>query len=196
MRLSLPIVLSLALLAPAPALAAETPPPATPEAPAKTTAQLIDDLFGRLAKSDDEDESAGIVSALDSLWMRSDSDTSDLLMSRALAAFGAEDYSLALSLLDVVVSTNPDWAEGWNKRAAVRFHAGDAVGSAADVAETLARNPRHIGALTGLGAIFEQDQRYDNALAVYERALALAPHYKPVADSVARLKAKVAGQSL
>ncbi len=190
MRRPLWIVLAPALLAAAPARSAE------PQTAAKSTAELIDDLYARLAKADDADESAGIVTALQGLWMRSGSDTADLLMSRALVAFGADNDSVALSLLDTVVAIDPGWAEGWNERATVRFYAGDPTGSVADVAQTLARDPRHIGALTGLGAIFEQDERYDEALAVYQRALALAPHYQPVVGAVARLKAKIAGQSL
>jgi tetratricopeptide (TPR) repeat protein len=168
----------------------------TPDVQAKSSIETVDELFDRLAKADDEDEAAGIVGALEAMWMRSGSDTGELLASRALGAFAAQDYSLALSLLDTVVAVDPDWAEGWNERATVRFHAGDAMGSAADVAETLKRNPRHIGALAGLAAILEEAGQRDNALKVYERALKLAPHYKPLEDATNELKAKMAGQAL
>jgi tetratricopeptide (TPR) repeat protein len=178
----------------APAFAAEpTPAPSPTE---KSQAAQIDELFDRLAKTEDEDEAAGIVKALEREWLKSGSDATDLLMSRALEALSSDDYELALQLLDVVVATDPEWAEGWNKRATVRFYAGDSFGSAADVAEVLKRNPRHVGALAGLGMILEQSGRHDDALKVLERAEKIAPHYKPVEDAVTRVKAEVAGQSL
>jgi len=180
-----------AFVAATPALAEAGAPPAETSA-----ASRVDELLGRLAETQDEDEAAGIVKSLEREWLRSGSDVSDLLMGRALQAFAAEDYDLALQLLDTVVSTQPDWAEGWNKRATVRFFAGDMAGSAADVAQTLKRNPRHVMALVGLGLILDQSGKHDDALKVLQRAHELAPHYKPVEDSLAKAKAEVAGQSL
>ena len=188
--------LSFALVA-ATAEASDAPQPKpTPDVQAKSSTETVDELFDRLGKAEDEDEAAGIVGALEAMWMRSGSHTSELLASRALSAFAAQDYSLALSLLDTVVSVDPEWAEGWNERATVRFHAGDARGSAADVAETLKRNPRHIGALAGFAAILEDAGQRENALEVYERALKLAPHYRPLEDATNALKARMAGQEL
>ncbi len=180
---------------------AQKAPPAAPDSaapapPAKTTAELTDELFDRLAKSEDPEEAAGIVAAIERLWLRSGSDSSDLLMSRAIQAMGGEDYPLALSLLDVIVETQPDWAEGWNKRATARYFSGDSRGSMADIAETLKRNPRHIGALSGLGAILEEAGLREDALRAFQRALTFAPHYQPLVDSADRLKAALAGRSL
>lgn len=194
---ALTLALALALLAAPVARAEDAPkPPPAADAPAKTDAELADELFSRLGKTDDPEEAAGIIAAMERLWLRSGSDTSDLLMTRAMQAFGADDYSDALSLLDAIVVAQPDWAEGWNKRATVRFYAGDLDGSAADIAETLKRNPRHVGALMGLAAIFEQTGLKDQALQVYERALKIAPHYGPLNESADRLKAALSGERL
>jgi tetratricopeptide (TPR) repeat protein len=170
--------------------------PTLPSATEESDAARIDELYDRLAKTRDEDEASGIVKTLEREWLKSGSDDSDLLMSRALEAFQAENYPLALQLLDAIVQTAPNWAEGWNKRATVRFYTGDSAGATADVAQVLKRNPRHVMALAGLGMIFEQSGRNDDALKVLERAQALAPHYKPVEDAVNRVKAAIAGKSL
>jgi tetratricopeptide (TPR) repeat protein len=171
-----------------------------PEAPAheaeKTPERLAADLIDRLAKTEDADEAAGIVSALDQVRLRSGSDTSELLMARALQATQAKSYPLALSLLDAVVDLQPEWAEGWNKRATVRFLAGDYRGSMADVAQTLKRDPKHIGALAGMGAMLEEEGLKDQALRAYERGLEIAPAYRPMKDAVDRLKAALAGETL
>jgi tetratricopeptide (TPR) repeat protein len=169
-------------------------PPAAPEA--KSPAEAAAELFDRLAHTQDPDEAAGIVTAIGRLWLASGSDTSDLLMSRALQAMQEKSYPLALEVLDAVVDLQPDWAEAWNKRATVRYLAGDSQGSMADIAETLKREPRHLGALAGLGAILEEAGRREEALQVYQRALDIAPHYGPMKDAVERLKAALAGQTL
>jgi tetratricopeptide (TPR) repeat protein len=191
-------VLAVALAVAVPAGANETPTPEVPaqQAPAKTPAEQAAELFDRLAHAQDPDEAAGIVSAIDRLWLESGSDTSDLLMSRALQAMQDKNYPLALEVLDAVVDLRPDWAEGWNKRATVRYFAGDSEGSMADIAETLKREPRHLGALAGLGAILEESGQREEALRAYERGLEIAPHFQPMKDSVERLKAALAGQTL
>ena len=187
------LALTFALASMALAHAAETvaPPP-----PAKTTAEQADELFDRLAKSADDEEAAGIVSALERLRLRSGSDTGDLLMTRALKAMEGENYPLALSLLDRIVDLRPDWTEAWNKRATVRYFAGDSRGSMADIAETLKREPRHIGALAGMGSILEEAGLREEALRAYQRGLEIAPHYLPLKEAADRLKAELAGQAL
>ena len=192
----LDIVWLAAALVVTPAVAQESVRPTPTPAPEVSPAARIDELLGRLATTTDEDEASGIVKSLEREWLKSGSDASDLLMTRALQAFGADDYALALQLLDVIVATDPQWAEGWNKRATVRFYAGDTDGSAADVAQTLARNPRHVMALVGLGLIFQQAGKNDDALKVLRRAQKLAPHFKPLEDALEKVKAAAAGQSL
>jgi len=185
------------LAAAAPLHAQDAPaPPAPSEAPAKTDAERIEGLFTRLGQTEDGEEAAGIVMALQRLWLHSGSDSADLLMSRSIAAMDAQNYPLALQLLDSLVAAYPDWAEGWNKRATARFYAGDAEGSMADIAETLKRNPRHIGALSGLGAILDGAGLPEDALRAYEKGLALAPHYPPLVEAAQRLRVSLAGRSL
>ncbi len=184
-----------ALAAGAPARA-DAPPPSAAEAPAKTPARQLDELNDRLAKATDPDEAAGIIAALSRLRLHSGSDTCDLLMTRAIRAMDEKDFPLALSLLDAIVALEPDWAEGWNKRATARFYAGDSKGSMADIAQTLERDPKHIGALVGMGMILEEAGMREDALRAYERALLIAPHYQPMLDSVERVKKALEGRSL
>ena len=66
----------------------------------------------------------------------------------------------------------------------------------ADIAQTLARDPRHLGALAGMGMILEDAGLREDALRAYERALAIAPQWRPIGEAAARLKAALAGQAL
>ena len=195
-------------LAGAPAWAAE--PPTAPEAqpdgqapqakqdePApKTPAEERADLYARLAASKDADETEGIIGRLLHSYSESGSDTGDLLLHRARQAIGVERYSDALEILDQTIALLPDWAEGWNARATARYLDDDYNGSMADIAQTLKREPNHLGALMGMGAILEARGKRDDALKVYERALTIAPHWRNAEEAADKLKAALAGSDL
>jgi tetratricopeptide (TPR) repeat protein len=195
-------------LAGAPAWAAEpsTAPDAEPdgqspqskqdEPPAKTPAEERADLYARLAASKDADETEGIIGRLLHSYSESGSDTGDLLLHRARQAIGVERYSDALKILDQTIALLPDWAEGWNARATARYLDDDYNGSMADIAQTLKREPNHLGALMGMGAILEARGKREDALKVYERALAIAPHWRNAEEAADKLKAALAGSDL
>ena len=187
--------LLLALGAPAEAQSPPTPA-ATPAARAPSPSGALDELFARLAASRDADEADGLVAAIDRLNLRSGSDTADLLMARAVTTMESGNYPVSLALLDRIVALQPQWAEGWNKRATARYLSGDAEGAMADIAETLRRDPRHLGALAEMGMILEDSGRQDDALRAYERALAIAPQWRPISEAAARVRAALAGQAL
>jgi tetratricopeptide (TPR) repeat protein len=195
-------------LAGAPAWAAEpsTAPDAAPdgqspqakqdEPPPKTPAEERADLYARLAASKDADETEGIVGRLLHSYAESGSDTGDLLLRRARQAIGVERYSDALEILDQTIALLPDWAEGWNARATARYLDDDYNGSMADIAQTLKREPNHLGVLMGMGAILEARGKREDALKVYERALAIAPHWRNAEEAADKLKAALAGSDL
>jgi tetratricopeptide (TPR) repeat protein len=206
---SLFIILAVAvLLAGAPALAddAQVAPQANPEAqapqtkpddpPAQTPAEARADLYARLAASKDADETAGLITLLLHTYAVSGSDTGDLLLRRARQAISAEEYPDAVKILDATIALLPDWAEGWNARATARYLDEDYDGSMADIAQTLKREPRHLGALMGMATILEARGKTEDALKVYERALAIAPHWRNAEEAADRLKASLAGEEL
>lgn len=181
----------------APAQAQNAPTPAqTPAMTAQSPSEKLDELFARLASTEDADELAGIVAAIDRIHLRSGSDTSDLLMARAVETMEGGNYPVSLALLDAIVGLQPEWAEGWNKRATARYLAGNSRGAMADIAQTLARDPRHLGALTGMGMILEDSGLREQALRAYQRALAIAPQWRPASEAAARVKAALAGRAL
>ena len=196
------------MFAGAPAWAADpsTAPEAKPDGQApqakqdqptpKTPAEERVDLYARLAASKDADETEGIVTLLLHSYSESGSDTGDLLLQRARHAIGVEQYSDALKILDQTIALLPDWAEGWNARATARYLDDDYNGSMADIAQTLKREPNHLGALMGMGAILEARGKREDALKVYERALAIAPHWRNAQEAADRLKAALAGSEL
>jgi tetratricopeptide (TPR) repeat protein len=166
------------------------------EPPEKTPAEERADLYARLAASKDADETAGIIPRLMQSYSQSGSDTADLLLKRAHQAIGVENYADALKILDATVALDPDWAEGWNARATARYLDDDYQGSMADIAQTLKREPQHLGALMGMAMILEAREKRDEALKIYERVLEIAPHWRNAQEAADKLKAALAGSEL
>ena len=73
------------------------------------------------------------------------------------------------------IELSPEFAEAWNKRATLRYLTGDLEGSIADCAEVLKLEPRHFGALSGLGLIHMSLEQWDVAAGWFEQALAVYP---------------------
>jgi tetratricopeptide (TPR) repeat protein len=110
------------------------------------------------------------------IWLESGSDTVDLLMGQALRAMNQNDPDKAIKRLTSIVDMAPDYAEGWNKRATVYYMIGAYDRSVQDIIKTLELEPRHFGALSGLGLIYDAIDNKAGALKAYRRALAVHPH--------------------
>jgi hypothetical protein len=163
---------------------------------AELRAQALDGLFNHLAAASDADEATGIATAIEHVWMESDSDTASLLMSRAMSAQGAGHLPLALTLYDKVLTLAPDWAEAWDKRATTRFLGDDLQGAMADLEKTLQLEPRHFSALIAMGFIWEREGQDRHALAAFRKALALNPQQPEIKAIVDKLQVEVEGRDI
>lgn len=169
----------------------------TPKPPlAFVRRHTLEDLYGKLAAAKDEDEAKGLASLIGSIWLRSGSDTANLLMKRAVQSIDKKDYPVALDLLDRLVELKPSWAEAWNKRASVRFYQGNVDGAMADVERVLKLEPKHFGALDGMAAILQRTGFDKRALEVYRRSLSIYPHQPEVEKIVEKLQLEVEGQGI
>ena len=158
------------------------------EAATPLTEETLDGLFVRLAASEDEEEAKAVEFEIIKRFHQSGSDTTDLLMSWVSKAMDEEKLPLALDVLDRVVIIQPDYAEAWNKRATVNYMIGEFGRSIADIEKTLALEPRHFGALSGLGLILKELGEDDRALEAFEEALRIHPYLDNAKTMVKRLK--------
>jgi tetratricopeptide (TPR) repeat protein len=173
-------------------------PPAEPErrVPETRHQARIDQLFERLAASGSEAEAESLAEQIARVWARSGSDTLDLLMERVQQAVKGEDSVTALDLLDSVLALKPDWAEAYNRRAAVHFQRKDMDGAMRDLRQALVLEPRHFQALAGVGMIFQQGGDEKRALAAFREALKLNPYLKGVRQAAERLATEHDGQGI
>jgi tetratricopeptide (TPR) repeat protein len=183
-------------MAPQPQPKWESPPSAAPRAEHGNRTYNLDTLFEALKIAPDAESAKAIEDRIWALWMVSGSDTCNLLMARVKAATDEKDYDLAIKLLDAVIELKPDYVEAWNRRATLYYMRKDFGHALADIREVLAREPRHFGALTGLGLIMQEIGDDKHALQAYRRALAIDPHLEHLVETVKTLAEKVEGRDI
>jgi hypothetical protein len=105
------VLFALTLLVPVAGLAAEPTAPPNP-----TNVEL---LLKSLASAKSAQEARTLERELDDAWNHSGSPTADLLLERAQKAYGDGDIDTALDLLKRLTKIAPNFAQGWNERAAV-----------------------------------------------------------------------------
>jgi tetratricopeptide (TPR) repeat protein len=127
-------------------------------------------------RGDDRVRAARAAAALWELWHRSGDPQIDSLLRQGIDAMDRQQLPEAEAIFARVIQAAPAYAEGWNKRATVRFVAKDYTGSIADCRETLARNPNHFGALSGQGLCHMALDQYKEAVDCFRRTLAVHPH--------------------
>ena len=156
----------------------------------------LDFLFGALKAAPDEESAKAVEARIWALWTATTSDTAALLMTRARAAMESKDYTVALKLLDAIVKLRPDYIEGWNRRATLYYLQNDYQHSMEDIREVLIREPRHFGALAGLGMILQETGDDRRALEAFRKALEINPHLEKIPEMVKTLSEKVEGRDI
>jgi tetratricopeptide (TPR) repeat protein len=172
-----------------------TQPPA-PDDDASARARRLDALFAGLKATKVEDEADAMVAEIWRLWLQSGQPDLDAAMQQASNLMNHGLPALAMPVLDDIVTRAPGWAEGWNKRATVLYLIGEHDRSLADIERVLTLEPRHFGALAGIGLIRIQQGEHRAALAAYRRALAVNPFLKERHGLIPELEKQVGERPL
>ncbi|WP_298292761.1 tetratricopeptide repeat protein [uncultured Litoreibacter sp.] len=155
----------------------------------------LNKLFDSLAEPEQENWES-IEKAIWREWSDSGSKAMNLLLNRGRRAMSDGKIEEAIDHFTALTDHAPDFAEGWNMRATAYFGAGHYGLSIADIQRTLALNPRHFGAMQGLGRMLEELDDSQNALTAYQAAYAIHPHRPGLKEAVERLEQQVSGQDL
>jgi tetratricopeptide (TPR) repeat protein len=172
------------------------PPKKLPNVQLGDRTQNLDFLFGALKAAPNDETAKAIEQRIWALWMISRSDTANLLMTRVHKALEQKDLDLAVTLLDAIVKIKPDYVEAWNRRATIFYMKKEYGRSLADIREVLRIEPRHFGALTGLGLILQDVGDDKQALEVYRRAIDVYPRIQRIPDIIKTLSEKVEGREI
>ncbi|TXH36361.1 MAG: tetratricopeptide repeat protein [Rhodospirillaceae bacterium] len=132
-------------------------------------------LFDALQKAGSPEEAQTIETIIWSIWGQTGDHELDMLLLEGSMAMANDNYDIAMRDFNEVVKRAPNFAEGWNKRATLYFLMGNYMASLSDIDKTLALEPRHFGALAGLGLINLQMDRDQAALDAFQRVLKIDP---------------------
>lgn len=172
------------------------PPAATPPPAAPTRQGRLDQLFTELKRERNEKAAERIAGRIWNEWNQSGSASIDLMMQWAQKATEDQKFDVALDFLDQVVTLQPDYAEGWNRRATVHFLMKNYGKSMADIDRTLQLEPRHFGALSGLAQIMTETGHEQSALEAWQKVLAIYPMMRSAQNQVSTLSEELAGEGI
>jgi tetratricopeptide (TPR) repeat protein len=153
-------------------------------------------LFEALKAAQSQGQAHALENQIARIWAESADPETQGLMRQGLTLMAAHDRKAALEAFDEMVAHAPDFAEGWNKRATLEFLLGDYKASMADIAHTLQLEPRHFGALAGLGQVELALGNKQAALDAFNQALALDPYLGDLSETTERLKKELAGKPI
>jgi Flp pilus assembly protein TadD len=145
-------------------------------------------LFKRLQQTKDEAEGSTLTRKIWEIWFTAPNRKIHLMMINGQSLLHRGRVGEAVAQFSAVVRLAPKFAEGWNRRAVARFIGGDLEGSLKDILRVLALEPRHFGALAGMGAVYAKRKKIRTAIAAYRRALAVNPHQPLIRLRLRRLE--------
>jgi tetratricopeptide (TPR) repeat protein len=167
--------------------------PGKPAAADQQDARL-DGLFERLQEAREPAEAQVVEQQIWQLWLESKDAAIDRLMQQGVVAMREQHYGTALRVFDRMIAQAPGFAEAWNKRATVHYLMGDWTASVVDIQRTLALEPRHFGALFGLGLIYDALEQPQAALRSFEATLDLNPHSESTRLKIEELRRQLQGR--
>lgn len=155
----------------------------------------LDDLFAALSEADAQ-AAARIEEKIWAEWSKSGSDAMDLLLKRGREALDNGDVKAAIGHFSALIDHAPEFAEGYNARASAYFQAGMFGPSLSDIRQVLVINPRHFGAMTGLGLILEDLGREEQALKAYREVEKIYPAQDGLGERIERLERELEGERI
>jgi len=152
---------------------------------------MLDVLFADLKVEKDADAVEEIEDNIWELWsVRHDLDLDDR-MQHAIAAISQQAWGDAEAVLNDLVRDVPDWAEVFNKRATLYHLIDRDTQSVADIQRVLKLEPRHFGALSGLGKICLRHDEAVTALFAFDAALNVHPNLDNVRGTAESLRRQI-----
>jgi tetratricopeptide (TPR) repeat protein len=158
--------------------------------------ERLDPLFSRLLTAASEEEAQSIERSIWVVWSESGREDIDQLMQQGVEALSYRLLDVALKIFDRVVDLDPQFAEGWNKRATVLWLLDRNEESMEDIRRTLALEPRHFGAISGMGLILIEAGDKAGALKAFEEVLKISPSSPGAKHHIERLRALMQGESV
>ena len=136
----------------------------------------LEDLFEILSKTESDIQINKVTSSIWDIWHETNDPSIEADFYRGLESMRTGDLLMDVAFFTRSINKNPNFAEGWNIRATVYYMLGKFDASMMDIHETLKLEPRHFGAMDGMGLIFIHFQQFDKAIGIYDQMLEIFPN--------------------
>ncbi len=154
----------------------------------------LDALLTQLHETLDEHLAMRLEQEIWTVWLHADDPELDALMRGGRVLMLRGDNTGAVRVFNRLIERAPDFAEAWNKRATVYYLMGRLDDSIADCMRVLELEPRHFGALAGLGLIHTALDDPRTALHWYREALKHNPHMHSIRERAEDLSDELEGE--
>lgn len=141
----------------------------------QTDGRLVD-LFATLQETENARAIQVTESQIWEIWLQHANADVEQLMVVGTQRMNARRYAEAMVVFNRLTESFPDYAEGWNKRATLHYVLGNLDESISDIEKTLALEPRHFGALSGLGMVYIQREELSKAKQAFEDLIEVHPN--------------------
>ena len=148
----------------------------------------LNNLFKKLNETENQDEIRDLISDIWNIWYEVYDPKVIEYFEKGIQAMNLRNYPLAIRFFNNLIEEDPNFAEGWNKRATVHFMMGNFDQSMQDIIKTLELEPRHFGALDGMGLIFIHQGQFQQAIDVYDKMLEIFPFSVKTMDKKERIQ--------
>jgi tetratricopeptide (TPR) repeat protein len=145
----------------------------------------------RQLHSTDSDVRADATNRLWQLWFGAAGPEAEQRLLRAERLMEHKDFDAAEAALTELIRDYPNFPEGWNRRATMRYLRGEHETSLADCVQVVALEPNHFGAWHGMGLCLIALRRYGEAVKAFRRALEIQPFAQANQDLLAACLAKL-----
>ena len=156
----------------------------------------LEELFVELAEAADSATALTIEAAIWQMWLDGGDTKLNELMVQGIEAMSARRFRDAVGRFTELILAEPAFAEAWNKRATVYYLMNRHEDSVRDIERTLALEPRHFGAISGMGLIFLELGDEEGALDAFEKVLEIHPHARGAQFHVERLRERLQGKRI
>ena len=156
----------------------------------------LDELFAQLRGAESTKKASRIEAEIWATWAYSGDELIDRHMSLGMKAMHEGALRLSLREFSTVIDLDQNFAEGWNKRASIYYMMGDYNKSVKDIERTLALEPRHYGAISGMALIFDATRNAASALKAWQQVLEFTPYNQQIRKHVKDLENEVQGKAI
>ena len=154
-------------------------------------------LFNQLLEIQSSSEADEITLKIWEIWTNdAETEFGQSTMLEGVSLMNRNSLVAAEELFSELIRSFPDYIEAWNKRATVRYMMGQLENSLNDVYVVLSKEPKHFGAMSGLGLIMIQREDFEGALSAYKKLIAIHPFSKDALSLVPILEQRVLGKSI